>query len=59
MPFIEMYVTEGTLDEETKRRLHDRVSRQVLEVEGASYEDSEQPPRSATSSRTRRRRSAS
>ena len=42
MPFIEMYVTEGTLDEATKQTLHERVSRQVLEAEGiASYDDSD------------------
>jgi phenylpyruvate tautomerase PptA (4-oxalocrotonate tautomerase family) len=41
MPFIEMYVTEGALDDDAKRTLHDRVSRQVLEAEGASYDDSE------------------
>jgi phenylpyruvate tautomerase PptA (4-oxalocrotonate tautomerase family) len=41
MPFIEMYLPEGTLDEQTKRTLHERVSRQVLEAEGATYEESE------------------
>jgi phenylpyruvate tautomerase PptA (4-oxalocrotonate tautomerase family) len=41
MPFIEMYITEGALDDDAKRTLHDRVSRQVLEAEGASYDDSE------------------
>jgi phenylpyruvate tautomerase PptA (4-oxalocrotonate tautomerase family) len=41
MPFIEMYVPEGVLDEQTKRTLHDRVSRQVLEAEGATYEESD------------------
>ncbi len=41
MPFIEMYVPEGALDEQTKRGLHERVSRQVLEAEGATYEESE------------------
>jgi phenylpyruvate tautomerase PptA (4-oxalocrotonate tautomerase family) len=40
MPVIEMYVQEGTLDEDTKNTLHDRVSRQVLEAEGATYEES-------------------
>lgn len=40
MPVIEMYVPEGALTEETKRTLHDRVARQVLEVEGATYEES-------------------
>ena len=40
MPVIEMYVSQGTLDEESKRTLHERVSRQVLEVEGASYDES-------------------
>jgi phenylpyruvate tautomerase PptA (4-oxalocrotonate tautomerase family) len=41
MPFIEMFVPEGVLDEGTKRTLHERVSRQVLEAEGAAYNDSE------------------
>jgi phenylpyruvate tautomerase PptA (4-oxalocrotonate tautomerase family) len=41
MPFIEMYVTEGALDDDGKRTLHERVSRTVLEAEGASYDDSE------------------
>jgi phenylpyruvate tautomerase PptA (4-oxalocrotonate tautomerase family) len=41
MPFIEMYVTEGALDEQGKRTLHERVSRQVLEAEGATYDESE------------------
>jgi 4-oxalocrotonate tautomerase family enzyme len=42
MPFIEMYVTEGALDEQAKRTLHERVSRQVLEAEGiASYDESD------------------
>jgi phenylpyruvate tautomerase PptA (4-oxalocrotonate tautomerase family) len=41
MPFIEMYVTQGTLDQDAKRTLHERVSRQVLEAEGASYEESD------------------
>jgi phenylpyruvate tautomerase PptA (4-oxalocrotonate tautomerase family) len=41
MPFIEMYVPEGTLDEQTKRTLHQRVSRQVLEAEGATYDESD------------------
>jgi phenylpyruvate tautomerase PptA (4-oxalocrotonate tautomerase family) len=41
MPFIEMYVPEGTLDGQTKRTLHERVSRQVLEAEGATYDESE------------------
>lgn len=40
MPVIEMYVPEATLTEETKRTLHDRVARQVLEVEGATYDES-------------------
>ena len=40
MPIIEMYVPEGALDAQTKRTLHERVSRQVLEAEGASYDDS-------------------
>jgi phenylpyruvate tautomerase PptA (4-oxalocrotonate tautomerase family) len=41
MPFIEMFVTEGALDEQSKRALHERVSRQVQEAEGAPYEGSE------------------
>jgi phenylpyruvate tautomerase PptA (4-oxalocrotonate tautomerase family) len=41
MPFIEMYVPEGTLDEQTRRTLHERVGRQVLEAEGATYDESE------------------
>jgi phenylpyruvate tautomerase PptA (4-oxalocrotonate tautomerase family) len=40
MPVIEMYVPEGTVDEATKRTLHERVSRQVLEAEGVSYDTS-------------------
>lgn len=40
MPVIEMYVPKGTLDETKKRTLHDRVARQVLEIEGASYDES-------------------
>jgi phenylpyruvate tautomerase PptA (4-oxalocrotonate tautomerase family) len=40
MPLIEMYVPEGVLKPETKRILHDRVSRQVLEAEGATYDES-------------------
>lgn len=40
MPFIEMYVPEGAITEERKRRLHERVARQVLEVEGATYDES-------------------
>jgi phenylpyruvate tautomerase PptA (4-oxalocrotonate tautomerase family) len=40
MPIIEMYVPDGTVDEQTKRRLHERVGRQVLEVEGATYDES-------------------
>src|SRR4051794_29643774 len=40
MPIIEMYVQEGALDEQTKRTLHERVGRQVLEVEGAQWDDS-------------------
>lgn len=40
MPVIEMYVPEGTLTEDAKRTLHDRVARQVLEVEGATYDES-------------------
>jgi phenylpyruvate tautomerase PptA (4-oxalocrotonate tautomerase family) len=39
MPMIEMYVPEGVLDEETRRTLHERVGRQVLEVEGADYDE--------------------
>src|SRR5215207_2391771 len=38
MPIIELYVQQGILDEETKRALHERVGRQVLEVEGADYD---------------------
>jgi 4-oxalocrotonate tautomerase family enzyme len=41
MPFIEMYIPEGVVDEQTKRTLHERVSRQVLEAEGATYDESE------------------
>ena len=40
MPFIEMYVPEGLLDDKTKQTLHNNVSRQVLEAEGASYDES-------------------
>ncbi|OMC49611.1 hypothetical protein [Mycobacterium sp. IS-1264] len=40
MPFIEMYVPEGLLDNETKQTLHNNVSRQVLEAEGATYDES-------------------
>ncbi|MFL5911552.1 MAG: 4-oxalocrotonate tautomerase family protein [Gaiellaceae bacterium] len=40
MPFIEMYIPEGTVTDESKRRLHERVARQVLEVEGATYDES-------------------
>ncbi|OMC51532.1 hypothetical protein A5747_23010 [Mycobacterium sp. IS-836] len=40
MPFIEMYVPEGLLDDETKQTLHNNVSRQVLEAEGATYDES-------------------
>ena len=40
MPFIEMYVPEGVLDAETKQTLHNNVSRQVLEAEGATYDES-------------------
>jgi phenylpyruvate tautomerase PptA (4-oxalocrotonate tautomerase family) len=40
MPVIEMYVPKGALDDETRRTLHDRVSRQVLEAEGATYDES-------------------
>jgi phenylpyruvate tautomerase PptA (4-oxalocrotonate tautomerase family) len=40
MPIIEMYVPQGALDEETKRALHERISRQVLEVEGADFDTS-------------------
>jgi len=36
-----MYVTEGALDEQGKRTLHERVSRQVLEGEGVSYDESD------------------
>ena len=39
MPIIEMYVQQGVLDEETKRTLHERVGRQVLEIEGADYDE--------------------
>lgn len=40
MPVIEMFVAQGILDEKSKRTLHERVSRQVLEVEGATYDAS-------------------
>jgi phenylpyruvate tautomerase PptA (4-oxalocrotonate tautomerase family) len=40
MPVIEMYVPKGILDENTKRALHNRVSRQVLQAEGATYDES-------------------
>jgi phenylpyruvate tautomerase PptA (4-oxalocrotonate tautomerase family) len=40
MPVIEMYVRQGILDEQSRHTLHDRVSRQVLEVEGATYDTS-------------------
>jgi hypothetical protein len=40
MPLIEMYVPKGTLDDDAKRALHDRVSRQVLEAEGVTYDES-------------------
>src|SRR5919199_1834612 len=40
MPLIEMYVPKGALNDETRRMLHDRVSRQVLEAEGATYDES-------------------
>jgi phenylpyruvate tautomerase PptA (4-oxalocrotonate tautomerase family) len=40
VPFIEMYVPEGVLDDETKQTLHNNVSRQVLEAEGATYDES-------------------
>jgi phenylpyruvate tautomerase PptA (4-oxalocrotonate tautomerase family) len=40
VPVIEMYVPEGAVDEQTKHTLHERVSRQVLEVEGARYDES-------------------
>jgi phenylpyruvate tautomerase PptA (4-oxalocrotonate tautomerase family) len=40
VPFIEMYVPEGVLDDETKQTLHNNVSRQVLEAEGATYDQS-------------------
>jgi phenylpyruvate tautomerase PptA (4-oxalocrotonate tautomerase family) len=39
MPFIEMFVTEGALDEQSKRALHERVGRQVAEAEGADYDE--------------------
>jgi phenylpyruvate tautomerase PptA (4-oxalocrotonate tautomerase family) len=35
-----MYVPEGILDDETKQTLHNNVSRQVLEAEGATYDES-------------------
>jgi phenylpyruvate tautomerase PptA (4-oxalocrotonate tautomerase family) len=40
VPFIEMYIPEGVLDDETKQTLHNNVSRQVLEAEGATYDES-------------------
>ena len=40
MPIIEMYVPEGVLSEEKKQALHERVARQVLEAEGATYDES-------------------
>ncbi len=40
MPLIEMYVPAGTLSETTRRALHERVSRQVMEAEGATYGES-------------------
>jgi phenylpyruvate tautomerase PptA (4-oxalocrotonate tautomerase family) len=40
VPFIEMYVPEGVLDDKTKQTLHNNVSRQVLEAEGATYDES-------------------
>src|SRR5437764_3886873 len=42
MPIIEMFVPQGAVDAEAKRRLHERVGRQVLEVEGATYDESPQ-----------------
>jgi phenylpyruvate tautomerase PptA (4-oxalocrotonate tautomerase family) len=36
MPMIEMYVSAGALDAETKAKLHRNVGRQILEVEGGS-----------------------
>jgi phenylpyruvate tautomerase PptA (4-oxalocrotonate tautomerase family) len=39
MPIIEMYVQQGVLDDEAKRTLHERVGRQVLEIEGAHYDE--------------------
>lgn len=39
MPVIEMFVPQGTVDAKAKRRLHERVGRQVLEVEGATYDE--------------------
>jgi phenylpyruvate tautomerase PptA (4-oxalocrotonate tautomerase family) len=36
-----MFLPEGLANAEIKRALHDRVSRQVLEAEGATYEESE------------------
>lgn len=36
MPMIEMFVSAGVLDTETKARLHRNVGRQVLEVEGGT-----------------------
>jgi phenylpyruvate tautomerase PptA (4-oxalocrotonate tautomerase family) len=35
---IEMYVQQGVLDDEAKRALHERVGRQVLEIEGADWD---------------------
>ncbi|WP_156622900.1 hypothetical protein [Mycobacterium sp. 1164966.3] len=40
MPVIDMYVPQGVLDDETKQTLHRNVSRQVLEAEGATYDES-------------------
>jgi phenylpyruvate tautomerase PptA (4-oxalocrotonate tautomerase family) len=40
MPMIEMVVPEGLLDDHQKRALHERVGRQILEVEGADYDAS-------------------
>ena len=36
MPMIEMFVSAGVLDAETKAKLHRNVGRQVLEVEGGT-----------------------
>jgi phenylpyruvate tautomerase PptA (4-oxalocrotonate tautomerase family) len=41
VPIIEMYVQQGALDGETKRKLHESVGRIVLEIEGASFDDSQ------------------